>query len=119
MRQIAQADIGPALRALLAEPDPEHDDIGILGQNGTVLGVVIPLDAYQFFLKAVERAEDEADLATVAAWRADPLAKEGGESWPFAAPDPVAAKLATDDPAAADPAAADPAAADPAAADRL
>jgi hypothetical protein len=78
MRRVFDTDIGPALHAMIAEPDPEDEDIGIGDQNGTVLAVVIPPNAYDFFLKAVERAEDAADLATVAAWRKERAAMGDG-----------------------------------------
>ena len=65
MRSIDRKSIGKELITLLNEEHPIDEDIGILDENGEVLAAVITKEAYQFFLKKVEEAEDELDNETV------------------------------------------------------
>ncbi|MGH1472038.1 MAG: hypothetical protein ACRBCS_12640 [Cellvibrionaceae bacterium] len=65
MREIDKLGIGKKLIELIDEEHPIDEDIGILDQNGEMLAAVISKDAYQFFLKKVEEAEDEMDQETV------------------------------------------------------
>ncbi|WP_460052162.1 hypothetical protein [Sessilibacter sp. MAH2] len=64
MRTINVKEIGSELIDLLNDDDTVDEDIGIIDHEGNVLGVVIPKDAYEFFLRKVEEAEDEMDLKT-------------------------------------------------------
>lgn len=65
MRSIDRKNIGKELIALLDEEHPIDEDIGIIDENGEVLAAIITKEAYQFFLKKVEEAEDEIDHETV------------------------------------------------------
>jgi len=61
MREVKRSEIGEKLIQLLAEEHPVEEDIGILDDDGNLLGVVISSQAYDFFLRKVEEAEDEMD----------------------------------------------------------
>ena len=65
MRTIGIQKVGNELTSLILEKDPVDEDIGVLGENGEVVGVLISKDAYEFFLKKVEEEEDAQDLKTV------------------------------------------------------
>lgn len=65
MRKIDQSKIGKELAVLIDEKDPIDEDITILDGNGEILAAVITKDAYQFFLRKVEEAEDEMDSETI------------------------------------------------------
>lgn len=65
MRTIDIGGIGDNLRSLIDERDPIDEDIGILGADGELLGVLLTKDAYEFFLRKVEEEEDRRDLQTV------------------------------------------------------
>lgn len=65
MREIDKSKIGKELIALINEEDPIDEDITILDGNGEILAAVITKDAYEFFLRKVEEAEDEIDNETV------------------------------------------------------
>ena len=65
MRTINISDIGDSLIELLNEADPVDEDIGIVDDNGSLKGIVITKDAYEFFLRKVEEEEDLADHETV------------------------------------------------------
>ena len=65
MREIDKSKIGKELITLINEEDPIDEDITILDGNGEILAAVITKDAYEFFLRKVEEAEDEMDNATV------------------------------------------------------
>lgn len=65
MREIKIEDVGNKLQGLLLEKDPIDEDVGILGDDGEVIGVVIPQKAYEFFLKKVEEEEDRIDSQSV------------------------------------------------------
>jgi hypothetical protein len=65
MRTIEIGKIGLELIELLNERDPVEEDIGILDENGNLIGVIITKDAYDFFIRKVEEEEDRHDLETV------------------------------------------------------
>jgi PHD/YefM family antitoxin component YafN of YafNO toxin-antitoxin module len=65
MRTIAIQKVGDELTSLILEKEPVDEDIGVLGENGEVIGVLIPKDAYDFFLRKVEEEEEALDLQTV------------------------------------------------------
>ena len=65
MRTIDIGEVGGKFRDLINERDPIDEDIGILGTDGELLGVVLTKDAYEFFLRKVEEEEDRQDLRTV------------------------------------------------------
>lgn len=65
MRTIEIGKIGLELIELLNERDPVEEDIGILDENGNLIGVIITKDAYDFFIRKVEEEEDRQDLETV------------------------------------------------------
>ncbi|MEN9868716.1 MAG: hypothetical protein RL748_4306 [Pseudomonadota bacterium] len=47
---------------LIMHPDPLiGTDIRIEDENGGLIAAIIPADAYQFFLKEIEKREDEID----------------------------------------------------------
>ncbi len=58
MRTISKDRIGNDLVKLLDEDYPLDEDIGIIDQEGHISGVVITKEAYEFFLRKVEEAED-------------------------------------------------------------
>ena len=64
VREIKKTQIGKQLADLLAEEHPVEEDIGILDEDGNVLGVIITPRAYDFFLRKAEEAEDEMDRQT-------------------------------------------------------
>lgn len=66
MRTIDTTKIGKELTELIDEKDPVDDDIGIINQNGDLVGVLISPQAYEFFLEKVEEEEDRLDRETVA-----------------------------------------------------
>ena len=49
MREVRRSQIGESLVQLLAEEHPLEEDIGILDEEGNLLGVVITPRAYDFF----------------------------------------------------------------------
>ncbi|MDF0605941.1 hypothetical protein HZU77_009775 [Neisseriaceae bacterium TC5R-5] len=65
MREIQSTAIGVELNTLLGVVNPIDEDIGILDENGKVLGVIITAEAYQCFLKKVEEEEDRLDAESV------------------------------------------------------
>jgi len=65
MRTIDIGKIGQELSDLITNSDPVEQDIGIVGSDGDIVGVVIPKDAYDFFLQKVEEEEDRQDNQTV------------------------------------------------------
>ncbi len=65
MREIKSNSVGDNLNELLLDPHPIDEDIGILGDDGKLLGVVITPQAYAFFLQKVEEEEDRLDAQTV------------------------------------------------------
>jgi PHD/YefM family antitoxin component YafN of YafNO toxin-antitoxin module len=65
MREISKSRIGKELATLIEEEHPVDEDICILDEKGEISAAVITKDAYQFFLRKVEEAEDEIDNATV------------------------------------------------------
>lgn len=65
MREVKIEDVGNKLQELLREKHPIDEDIGILGNDGEVIGVVISKKAYEFFLKKVEEEEDRVDSQSV------------------------------------------------------
>ncbi len=65
MRSINKSSLGKDLIFLLNEEHPIDEDIGILNDNGEMVAAVITKEAYEFFLKKVEEAEDEIDSKTV------------------------------------------------------
>jgi hypothetical protein len=69
MREVRKSQIGESLVQLLAEEHPLEEDIGILDEDGNLLGVVITPRAYDFFLRKVEEAEDEMDNQSVENFR--------------------------------------------------
>ena len=66
MRTIDIDRIGKELTELINEQDPIDDDIGVIGQGGDLVGVLISPQAYEFFLEKVEEEEDRLDRETVA-----------------------------------------------------
>lgn len=66
MRTIDIGKIGDELTELLNEKKPVDDDIGVINQQGSLLGVLISPQAYEFFLKKVQEVEDYIDRETVA-----------------------------------------------------
>lgn len=66
MRTINIEKIGKELTNLINEKDPVDDDIGVISQNGDLVGVLISPQAYEFFLEKVEEEEDRLDRETVA-----------------------------------------------------
>lgn len=66
MRTIDIDKIGKELAGLINEKDPIDDDIGVISQNGDLVGVLISPQAYAFFLEKVEEEEDRLDQETVA-----------------------------------------------------
>ena len=66
MRTIDINKIGKELTELIDEKDPIDDDIGVINQNGDLVGVLISPQAYEFFLEKVEEEEDRLDRETVA-----------------------------------------------------
>lgn len=66
MRTISIDKIGKELTDLINEKDPIEDDIGVISQNGDLVGVLISPQAYEFFLGKVEEEEDRLDRETVA-----------------------------------------------------
>lgn len=69
MRTIEIDEVGDSLRNLINERYPVDEDIGILGTDGELLGVVLTKDAYEFFLRKVEEEEDRQDIETVKDFR--------------------------------------------------
>ncbi len=65
MRTIDIQKVGDELTNLIFEKDPVDEDIGVLGENGEVVSVLISKDAYDFFLRKIEEEEDALDLQTV------------------------------------------------------
>lgn len=65
MREIKLGDVGSKLKELLLEAHPIDEDIGVLEDNGELLGVIITPEAYEFFLRKVEEEEDRLDAETV------------------------------------------------------
>lgn len=65
MRKIDKSNIGKELNTLIDEEHPLYEDIGILDESGDIVAAVITKEAYQFFLRKVEEAEDEIDNETV------------------------------------------------------
>ncbi len=65
MRILDIGKIGRELTVLLEEDDPVEEDIGIVGKDGDLIGVIIRKDAYDFFIRKVEEEEDRQDLRTV------------------------------------------------------
>jgi hypothetical protein len=68
MREVRKSQIGESL-VQLSEEHPLEEDIGILDEDGSLLGVVIEPRAYDFFLRKVEEAEDEMDNQSVENFR--------------------------------------------------
>ncbi|HEY8939436.1 MAG TPA: hypothetical protein VIM59_04575 [Cellvibrio sp.] len=66
MRTIEIEKIGKDLTALINEENPIDDDIGVINQQGDLVGVLISPQAYEFFLEKVEEEEDRIDRETVA-----------------------------------------------------
>lgn len=65
MKTIDIGKVGRELSDLISQKDPTEEDIGIIGNDGNIVGVVIPKDAYDFFLQKVEEEEDRLDKYTV------------------------------------------------------
>jgi len=65
MRTIDIGNVGQELSDMINQKDPVDEDIGIVGSDGEIVGVVIPKDAYGFFLRKVEEEEDRQDQITV------------------------------------------------------
>jgi len=62
--KISQNLISKELLDLVLSPDPlEGEDLLIEDNNGTVIGVIIQPDAYNFLLKKLEELEDANDSA--------------------------------------------------------
>lgn len=66
MRTIDIEKIGKELIELINEKDPIDDDVGVIGKNGDLVGVLILPQAYEFFLEKIEEEEDRLDQETVA-----------------------------------------------------
>ncbi len=66
MRTIEIEKIGKDLTAFINEENPTDDDIGVIDQQGSLVGVLISPQAYEFFLKKVQEVEDYIDRETVA-----------------------------------------------------
>jgi len=65
MRTIEIEKIGKDLTALINEENPIDDDIGVINQQGDLVGVLISPQAYEFFLEKVEEEENRLDRETV------------------------------------------------------
>ena len=69
MRIIRLEETSKKLTDLVTEEDPVDEDIGLLDQNENLCGVIIPKEAYDFFLRKVEEEEDRLDADSVEAFR--------------------------------------------------
>jgi hypothetical protein len=76
MRTIARRDVGKALQALLGEAEPLESDIGIVDDDGRLLGIVIGVPAYNFLLRKTSEEEDRIDRQTFDAFRASGVAAQ-------------------------------------------
>ncbi len=65
MREINKSEVSKELVNMLDEKNPIDEDIAILDVSGSIVGVIITNDAYQFFLKKIEEEEDKIDSETV------------------------------------------------------
>ena len=63
MRTIRKSALGPEFIRLLEEEEPDEEDIGVVDEDDNLLGVLISEQAYRFFLRKAEEAEDMLDLA--------------------------------------------------------
>ncbi len=54
--------VGEQLREWLGGEQPPMQDIGILRQDGTLAGVIISKEYYDFFLQKIEEEDDRLDL---------------------------------------------------------
>ncbi len=66
MRTIDIDKVSKELADLIFEEKPIDEDIGVMGKDGSLLGVLITPPAYEFFLEKVEEEEDRIDCETVA-----------------------------------------------------
>lgn len=55
-------EVGEQLRQWLGGEHPPMNDIGILRQDGSLAGVIISKEYYDFFLKKIEEEDDRLDL---------------------------------------------------------
>ena len=65
MKTIDIGKIGHELSDLISQKDPTEEDIGIVGNDGSIISVIIKKDAYDFFLQKVEEEEDRQDIQTI------------------------------------------------------
>lgn len=64
MRQININELSDKLKSLINDNDPVDEDIKITDDDNNIVAVVIPEDAYNFFLKIIEEEEDKIDIQT-------------------------------------------------------